>query len=182
MNRRLIPEAIRFYLFNSLVTHIPSYMVRHWYVRALLGISFDPTASLHMGTFITGRGVVVGSTTVINRGCFLDGRSELVVGSNVSLGVGTALLTMTHATQSPDFAPVFSKTVVKDYVWTGVRALLLPGVTIETGAVIGAGSVVTRNVEAYAIVAGNPARVIGERNRELTYTLSYRPFFNTDIE
>jgi hypothetical protein len=48
-------------------------------------------------------------------------------------------------------------------VWIGHGAVVLPGVTIGTGAAIGAGSIVTRNVPAFAIVAGNPARIIRER-------------------
>lgn len=46
----------------------------------------------------------------------------------------------------------------------------------KTSAVVGAGAVVTRDVEPYAIVAGNPARKIGERKRELAYQLGFRPW------
>lgn len=47
--------------------------------------------------------------------------------------------------------------------WIGVRSIVLPGVTIGDGAVVGAGSVVTRDVEPYVVVAGNPAKQVGER-------------------
>jgi maltose O-acetyltransferase len=52
---------------------------------------------------------------------------------------------------------------IGDDVWIGTRAIILPGVTIGDGVVVGAGSVVTRDVPPYAVVAGNPARVVGER-------------------
>ena len=55
------------------------------------------------------------------------------------------------------FAPV----MIGDDVFVGYRALVLPGVTIGDGAVIGAGAVVTRDVEARTVVAGNPARSLG---------------------
>lgn len=55
------------------------------------------------------------------------------------------------------------KTVIENDVWLGTRTMVLAGVTIHTGAVIGAGSVVTKDVGAYEIWAGNPARFIRKR-------------------
>lgn len=49
------------------------------------------------------------------------------------------------------------------YVWIGGRVIILPGVKIGDGAIIGAGSVVTKDVSEYDVVAGNPARVIKNR-------------------
>lgn len=58
------------------------------------------------------------------------------------------------------------RVVIGDDVWIGRSAIVLPGVQVATGAVIGAGAVVTRNVPAYSIVAGNPARLIRYRFEE----------------
>ncbi|MCB1356319.1 MAG: hypothetical protein KDK53_07450 [Maritimibacter sp.] len=49
---------------------------------------------------------------------------------------------------------------VEDYAWIGAGAIVLPGVTIGTGAVVAAGAVVTRDVAPRSIVAGNPARLL----------------------
>lgn len=54
--------------------------------------------------------------------------------------------------------------VLHDDVWLGARAIVLPGVTIGTGAIVAAGSVVTRDVQPMSIVGGSPARTIGERS------------------
>lgn len=60
-----------------------------------------------------------------------------------------------------------SELEIKDDVWIGTRAIILGNVrTIGTGAIIGAGSVVTKPVPDYAIVAGNPARIIRYRTKE----------------
>jgi len=66
--------------------------------------------------------------------------------------------------------------VIEDRVWIGYRAIVLPGVKIGEGAVVGAGAVVAKDVEPYAIMAGNPARKIGERPKGLIYDCNYRPW------
>ena len=50
--------------------------------------------------------------------------------------------------------------IIEDDVWIGARVIILPGITIGTGSIVGAGSVVTKNVAPFSIVAGNPATVI----------------------
>ena len=69
---------------------------------------------------------------------------------------------------------------IGDRAWLSFRATILPGVSVGEGAVVAAGAVVTSDVPPYAIVAGVPARVVGERSpRELSYELgaSAAPWF-----
>lgn len=92
------------------------------------------------------------------------------IGSNVMMGPDCVMLTQNHAFDKIDVPmnaqglqsekPIY----IGDDVWIGQRVIILPGVRIGKGAIIGAGSVVTKNVKDYDIVAGNPARVI--RNRK----------------
>jgi maltose O-acetyltransferase len=60
--------------------------------------------------------------------------------------------------------------------------LILPGVTIGKGAVVAAGSVVTKNVEPYKIVGGVPSKILSDRNKNLDYKCVYIPWFDTDIQ
>ena len=53
--------------------------------------------------------------------------------------------------------------IIKENVWIGARAIILPGVTIEANSIIGAGSVVTKNIPLNSICAGNPAKLISKR-------------------
>ena len=60
--------------------------------------------------------------------------------------------------------------VIDDYAWIATNSIILPGVTIGKGAVVGAGSVVTKSVPPYQVVAGNPARIVKERTlKELSH-------------
>ena len=65
---------------------------------------------------------------------------------------------------------------INDYVWIGANVTVLQNVKIGQGAVVCAGSVVTKDVEPYSIVAGTPARPIGKRNKQLNYKCNgYEP-------
>lgn len=59
---------------------------------------------------------------------------------------------------------VVKTTIIKDFVWIGFNVTLLPGITIGEGVIIAACSVVTKDVPDYAIIGGNPAKIIGYRD------------------
>lgn len=173
--------ATTFYVFNHWISHFPSFRVRHLYLRTILRVRIGAGATVHMGCFVTGRNIAIGEGTVINRRCHLDGRGGLTIGADVSISPECYLISLTHNPQDSHFRAVSKPVEIGSRVWMGSRAIVLPGVCVEQGAVVGAGSVVTKNVERYAIVAGNPARKIGERNRDLQYSLSYITFYDADV-
>ena len=80
--------------------------------------------------------------------------------------------------KSGGFENVRAPVKIEDYAWLGTRATVLAGVTIGRGAVVATGAVVTRDVEAYTVVAGIPARKIGERPRDLAYSCRWMPWFD----
>jgi acetyltransferase-like isoleucine patch superfamily enzyme len=110
----------------------------------------------------------IGEGTWIGQQCFFHAAGGIEIGANVGIGPGVRILTSTHREEGRaepilhaalDFAPV----VIEADADLGVGAIVLPGVRIGRGAQIGAGAVVTRDVPAYAVAAGNPARVLRER-------------------
>jgi maltose O-acetyltransferase len=96
-------------------------------------------------------------------------QGPLTIGKHVIMGPDVLIYTRNHrfddVTQpisvQGDIPP--KEVVIHDDVWIGARVIILPGVTIGKGAIIGAGSVVTKNVREYCIYAGNPAKLIKER-------------------
>ncbi len=162
------------YLCNHVISRIPAHKLRMSAYRAL-GIRIGAKSTILMSTEMhRSADLTIGSHTVINQHCLLDGRGGLQIGNNVNISSHVLLVAGSHAVQDgQSFQGSARQVVVEDYVWLCTRALVLPGVTIGCGAVVAAGAVVTKSVEPYAIVAGVPAQKIGERNPELHYTLDY---------
>lgn len=175
--------ALKYYFYNNFLTHLPSYKVRTAYLRHVLNIEIGKDTSIHMGCFFTGNHIKIGANTVIARNCYFDGRAGLIqIKNNVSIAPEAYIITMSHLVDSPDFDVIIKPVVIEDYVWIGARVMILPGVIAGKGAVLAAAAVVTKSVEPYTVVAGSPAKKIGERNSDLRYQLKYFPFFNTDIQ
>ena len=112
--------------------------------------------------------VTVGEGSWVGPFCFLHGAGGLDIGRAVGIGPRVTILTSEHSLSDRDIPVlhadiVFEGVSVKDGVDLGAAAVILPGVSIGEGAVVGAGAVVVHDVPAYAVVAGNPARVIRQR-------------------
>jgi acetyltransferase-like isoleucine patch superfamily enzyme len=114
-----------------------------------------------------GARLALDSWVFVGTGTEFDVAGSVVVGPHTLLAPGVFITDhghrhrrdQRHDEQGTDSAPV----VIGADVWVGAKAIVLAGVTIGEGAVVGAGAVVTTDVEPYAIVAGVPARRIGER-------------------
>lgn len=163
------------YLYNHWLTNLPSRKIRNLFLRGWLK-GFGVGSAAQMGCRFLIRNIFLGQRNVINFGCVFDGRGyEIRTGNDVSIGPNATILTLGHDPRSPTFCDRGGPVFIGDRVWIGYGVVVLPNVTVGEGAVIGAGAVVTRDVPAYAIVAGNPAKVIGERPRNLTYELRHSP-------
>ena len=109
----------------------------------------------------------LGAYTFIGFGSEIDVAQAVTIGAHVLIAPGCFITDHSHRhawgalldTQGNECAPV----TIADDVWLGAHSVVLPGVSIGHGAIVGAGAVVTRNVEAGAIMAGVPARRIGDR-------------------
>jgi|WetSurMetagenome_2_1015567.scaffolds.fasta_scaffold329106_2 acetyltransferase-like isoleucine patch superfamily enzyme len=174
-------RALTFYAYNSFVSHVPVYWMRHWYLRHILKVAIGPHSTVHMGCFFTGLNIRIGHDTVINRNSYLDGRGGLSIGSSVAISPESYILSLDHDPNASTFDAFPAPVVIEDLVWIGARAMVLPGKTLGKGCVVGAGSVVTKDVDEFSIVAGVPAKIIGQRSRNLDYSPHYAPYFNTDI-
>ena len=105
----------------------------------------------------------IGDAVQVNRDVHLDLTGGLQIGDGVMISEQAVIYTHDHGLD-PHAVPMTRPTRIGADVWIGMRAVILPQCArIGRGAVIGAGAIVTRDVAENTVVAGNPARVIGQR-------------------
>jgi maltose O-acetyltransferase len=172
-------SELRLYVCNHIVANIPSHFVRLSFYRHIMGFELASGVAIHLGArFDCARGIKIAENSVINENCRLDSRGSISIGKNVAITAETIILTADHDINTPDFRGRVRPVVIEDYVFVGTRAMILPGVTLHRGAVVAAGAVVSRDVQALDIVGGVPAREIGKRSPDLNYKTAYRRLFH----
>lgn len=162
-----------------------SFIVRvAWYFCSLLlfeggwlPISRPKLSLLRLFGATVGRGVVVkpnvrikfpwklrvGENTWIGQEVWIDNLAEVTIGDNCCLSQGVYLCTGSHDHQRTTFDLVLGSITIESQCWIASKSVVLPGVRVGEGAVVAAGSVVVKNVDAGTIVGGCPATAIGSR-------------------
>ena len=173
-----VGRAVWLFLYYAIASKLPppempggkigqwfrNFLVRRILPRCGTGVRIDPRAR-----FGSGNKLQVGNNSNLSYACWLLG--EITIGNNVMMGPEVVILAYNHAFDDltrpmiEQGAAVPQPVVIEDDVWIGTRVIILPGVHVASHAIIGAGSVVTRDVAQWAIVGGNPAKVIRYRNQ-----------------
>lgn len=157
---------------------VPCHFLRRFFYR-LAGMKIGKGSAIHTGArFYNPGNISIGEDSIIGENAVLDGRDKLIIGSHVDIASEVMIYNSEHDVRDPNFSTVSAPIVIQDYVFIGPRAIILPGVTIKKGAVVGAGAVVTKDIEESAIVGGVPAVKIGERGiKEFNYRLGRAAWF-----
>ena len=153
--------AINF-LFS--VCNLTPWFVRPWILR-LCGMKIGRGSYIDRNVFIKFPWkVTIGRYTVLNRGVEIypgsKSNSKVMIGSYCRVAPNVKIHAAGHDPYSANFEHVGEDVVIKDGVWVGASAVILQGITIDSRAVVGAGSLVTKDVEKGTIVAGNPAKTL----------------------
>ena len=160
------------------VGHIPSHCFRRFCYR-LSGIKIGKGSTIHMwANLFNPKGIEIGEDTIIGDHCFLDGRAPIKIGNHVDIASQVLIYNSKHDINDPEFKAVEAPVEIEDYVFVGPRAIIMPGKKIGRGAVVAAGAIVTHDVPPGKIVAGVPARIIGERKiKDFKYRLGRARLF-----
>lgn len=113
--------------------------------------------------------ITIGKNSLVDDNTFITAQQSIRIGDNTQISAYTFITDFNHRTQDRR-KTILSQGYIQNPVrigndvWIGAHTIILPGVTIGDGAVIGAGSVVTKDIPPYSIAVGNPAKIIKQRS------------------
>ena len=118
--------------------------------------------------------LIIEDSVHVGQNCFVDGTGKLRIGKDSVIGPNVVFLTGNHEFKDPAVpirlqGGIPQPIVIEEDVWLGANVIVLGDVTIGKGSVIGAGSVVTKDLAPYSIAVGTPAKVIGQRDKTDEY-------------
>lgn len=172
--------TVSYILYYGIARHLPasfrpygigSRRIRYWLVKNMFASCGRNVNVEHGADIGSGRFTSIGDNSGIGVDCRAAGPLE--IGANVMMGPEVVIQSASHSFERTDI-PMIEQgetkmtVVIEDDVWIGTRAIILPGRRIGRGSIVGAGSIVTKDVAPYTIVAGNPAVVVGQREKPLT--------------
>ncbi len=105
----------------------------------------------------------IGNHVWIGECCWIENHAKVTIGNNVCISQGAMLLCGNHNFKKSTFDLMVGEIILEDGVWIGAKALVYPGVTCKSHAVLSVESVASQNLEAYTIYRGNPALKVRER-------------------
>lgn len=148
-----------------IVMELLPHPLRYWIFKSFLARLGSDSMIDYQTYFRYPWKINIGNGVWINRGCefygsMLAGNAQITVGDHCALGPRVRVLSASHDYRRLDLPDQAASVTIGHHVWIGAGATILPGITIGDGAVVAAGSVVTRDVAPFSIVAGNPARFI----------------------
>jgi maltose O-acetyltransferase len=153
---------------------VPGWRLGYWWRERLVKRIFKSCGDhvrIKQGAYFgSGKDIQLGHRSQIGHNARID--HDVVIGNDVLMGPDVVMLSISHQFDDLDL-PINlqgptrrSPVVIGDDVWIGTRVIILPGVHIGSGAVIGAGSVVTSDVPANVVAVGVPARVLRRRGAQ----------------
>ena len=145
---------------NSL---IPFSSLRKW-VLILFGAKIGKGVRIRPGVQIKFPWkLTIGDHVWLGEHCWIDNLIDVTIGAHSCISQGAYLCTGNHDQTTEGFELIMKSITIEDGVWIGAKAIVAPGVTCHSHSILTAGSVATKNMDAYGIYQGNPAVKVKER-------------------
>lgn len=179
-----IKQLLNGWIMYSIVClgKVPCQKYRLFILRHIYQMAIDKNVVIYGGCrFRAPWNISIGKGTIIGDGCSLDGRNGLVLGENVNLSTDVYIYTEQHDINDSYFESGNSggSVSVGNRAWLSSRTTVLPKVQVGEGAVLASGALASKNLDAFGVYGGIPAKKIGERSHDLRYEFdgSFLPFY-----
>ena len=152
--------------WKLLIKPFPYFMGGRWRIWLMkkFGLKHNGGVAIYPNTEIWAPwNVEMGSSVAIDSDVNLYSAAKIKIGTKVAISREAFICTASHDINYANRPLITAPITICDGVWIGARATILPGITIGEGAIVAANAVVTKNVPAWAVVAGNPAKIIKYR-------------------
>ena len=165
--------VISYEFFMSVVFALPRYRICIWLKQLLLkpmGAKFGKGVVIYPGVWIApGRNLVIEDHVDLAKDVLITTSGGVHIGKRTLIGYRSQIISANHSIPPigqpfPISGDSFAKVIIENDVWIGANCVITPGVTIGHGAVVAAGSVVTKSILPNSIVGGVPAKLIKMRN------------------
>lgn len=147
---------------NSKINIIKNKILKNLFKEISINSNIRPNIK-----FVSGNNISIGYNSGIGENSFIQDIGEVEIGNNVLMGPEVMIFTANHCIDKDKLineqGHIIKNVKIENDVWIGARSIILPGVTIGQGSVVAAGSIVTKNIDQYTIVGGNPAKFIKRR-------------------
>lgn len=163
-----MPLPGRWGIIGVMASNIRRSLCKHLFHRT--GRKFSVGKNVDFGYL--GHLVTLGNHANIGNNCKIKGNGKLILNDHIAMGDDVTIITQDHRYLEESYEGYnVGDVVIDNYVWIGDRVIILKGVHIGKHAILAAGAVVTKDVPDYAIVGGNPAKIIKYRKQELMQEL-----------
>lgn len=133
-------------------------MVRLWGGKIDWDVSIHPSAQIDFPWHLTMK-----HKSSLGEHCWVYCMENIIIGESTCIGKEVYLITGSHNINSPGFELVTRPITIGSNVWIATGSTVMPGIELGDYAVVGASSVVTKHVESYDVVGGNPAKFLKKR-------------------
>ncbi|WP_341221446.1 WcaF family extracellular polysaccharide biosynthesis acetyltransferase [Polaribacter atrinae] len=122
-------------------------------------VLFKPNVNIKYPWFLE-----IGNNVWIGENVWIDNLTNVIISDNVCISQGAMLLCGNHDYKKSSFDLILGKIVLDEGSWVGAKAVVCPGVTLKSHAILAVGSIATKDLDPYSIYQGNPAIKIRKRN------------------
>jgi acetyltransferase-like isoleucine patch superfamily enzyme len=166
LDKCFLKKVVRFFYPSDYMSASSLFLLRYAFVQKILGRNRHVPWPVHFtSSVVPWQNITKGNRCApgMMQGCYIQATNGINFGDNVLIAPNVVIISANHDVDDYNEHSIARPIQIGDNVWIGANAVILPGVQIGSNVVIGAGSVVTNDIPSNVIAAGNPCKVLSDK-------------------